>query len=231
MPGSLSAGRTTTEARRRYFFAYSSPCPLELSTKNALTNFPISFSGIMKGERNRERMARKSIRSTVFLVPRNSPLTFGDLKRGATLILQPMIEHESVTYHFDALKRLNGKSALGAFYYAPVVFSEKDVGGKVFGQLLASQSSLLYQLQDIRSDIGLVVCGPEHRLKTVHLGKHHGETQPVFDEMLGVFKGVVAPKLILTKHCRVCPYEKRCLDQAKKGKVGDVVSQCDLFCG
>ena len=106
------------------------------------------------------------------LIPRNSPLTIADLKQGAPFIVNVAIEHKSVMCRLDALKRVDGQSLLASFYYAPVAFSESDIVGKHIERLLTLGSLLLSHVQKTHSNIGIVVSGPEHKSKILHLGKY-----------------------------------------------------------
>lgn len=172
---------------------------------------------------NRLRLDYKSAATSAIInydpqsfVLRNSPVTITDLKRGATFIVDVAIDHKSIVCGLDALKRVDGKSPLGPFHYAPIVFSENDASGKSINRLLALQSLLLSRIQKVQPDFGMVVYGPEHKLRTVHLRKYYSEAQQIIDDILDVFNEITVPKLVLNKHCHICPYEKRCLNQAKK---------------
>src|SRR5262245_43265692 len=48
------------------------------------------------------------------------------LKRGASIILDATIEDEHLFVEIDGLKRREGPSSLGAFYYAPVLFCPNE---------------------------------------------------------------------------------------------------------
>jgi predicted RecB family nuclease len=148
-------------------------------------------------------------------IPENPPLSIGALKQGAPLIVNAAIKHKSIRCEFDALKRVDGKSLLGSFYYVPVVFSEHNTIGKQQELLLSLGSLILSDVQKISSDIGIVIFGPEYNSRTLHLKKHHRQIQQLVDEIVDVRNNSTVPKLILNKNCRVCQYEKRCLDQAK----------------
>ena len=149
-------------------------------------------------------------------VLRNSPLTIADLKRGAPFIIDVAIEHKSIMCRLNALKRVDRKSPIGSFSYVPVVFNEKDIVGNHIERLLALESLLLSYVQKTYSNVGIVVYGPEHKSRTLHLEKHRRESVQILDGILDISNGIMVPKLALNKHCRVCVYEKRCLDQARK---------------
>ena len=44
-----------------------------------------------------------------------------DLKKGKRLVLNPYIEHRGNKIRCDALERVEGKSDLGDFHYAPIL--------------------------------------------------------------------------------------------------------------
>src|SRR4051812_2553640 len=55
-------------------------------------------------------------------VARNIPLTTASLKEGSQYILDGTLEDDSLSLHFDGLKRVDGPSKLGNFHYVPVLF-------------------------------------------------------------------------------------------------------------
>src|SRR5262249_28720713 len=57
-------------------------------------------------------------------VARNIPLTTAGLKEGPQYILDGTLEDDSVSLHFDGLKKVDGPSMLGNFHYIPVLFHE-----------------------------------------------------------------------------------------------------------
>jgi hypothetical protein len=46
------------------------------------------------------------------------------LKRGAPYLFDVTAKTDSVEFHFDGLKRVDGDSSLGSFHYAPTLFHE-----------------------------------------------------------------------------------------------------------
>ena len=58
--------------------------------------------------------------------PRVSSLTLDDLQQGQPLILDCIVDTDQYGFHFDALKRVNGKSLLGPYHYIPVMFTHED---------------------------------------------------------------------------------------------------------
>jgi hypothetical protein len=55
-------------------------------------------------------------------VSRNIPLTVSRLKQGQQFILDSTLEDDVLSLHFDGLKKVEGESKLGVFYYVPILF-------------------------------------------------------------------------------------------------------------
>lgn len=142
-------------------------------------------------------------------------ITSFDLKRGAIFIVDTVLEHNSITFHFDALKQSAGKSSLGLFYYIPVLFSEDNSIHKQQKHLLSLGCFMLERIQGVYPSTCIVVCGKECKFRTVHLEKYRTTIQQELDELIAIANNGTAPKLILNKHCRMCQYERRCLEQAR----------------
>lgn len=151
-----------------------------------------------------------------FLNVQNACLTCSDLKNGPLFILDVTLEHDSIAFHFYALKQVPGKSLLGSFHYLPILFHEDGTIHKQQELLLSLGSLALEHIQGVYSNIGLIVGGKELRSRTIHLKKYRSNIQQNINELLAISNNITVPRLILNKQCSICHYEKRCLDQAKK---------------
>ncbi len=58
--------------------------------------------------------------------PSEDRLRLHDLERGRPIIFGGSIHHDAIVFTYDALQRIPGRSALGPFQYAPVLFIPDD---------------------------------------------------------------------------------------------------------
>lgn len=149
-----------------------------------------------------------------FIAP-NSPLTKSDLVKNSQLfIIGAVIIHGDVTFHFDALKQVPGKSLLGSFHYVPILFSENATIQKQQEMLLSLGSLVLGHIQGAYTTFGFIAFGNECKFTKVYVQKYRLKIEQNIRDLLAILNNAI-PKLILNKHCRICQYEKRCFDQAK----------------
>src|SRR5947209_6259255 len=80
-------------------------------------------------------------------IPQGLPLTAELLKRGLPLLLGTTFEDSDLSIRFDALLRMEGKSRLGGFHYAPVLFHEAGNPTPDLRVVLAAFAELLGPLQ------------------------------------------------------------------------------------
>ena len=152
---------------------------------------------------------------TQSLILQKSHITHSDLKRSAIFIVDTILEHNSIVFNFDALKQVSGQSSLGLFYYIPIFFSGDNIIDKQQIQLLSLGGFTLERIQGVYPSTGIIVYGQECRFRTVHLEKYRTTIKQVLEELIAIANNGTEPKLILNKHCRMCCYERRCLEQAK----------------
>jgi len=171
-----------------------------------------------KIERDHKSIAACSLvhrSDTRSFILQKSHITSFDLKQNAILIVDTVLEYHSIMLHFDALKRVSGQSSLGLFYYIPVLFTENNAIQKQQKQLLSLGGFVLERIQGLYPSTGIIVSGQECKFRTVHLEKYRTTIQQGLGELIAIADNGTEPKLILNKHCRMCQYERRCLEQAK----------------
>ena len=93
---------------------------------------------------------------------RGVPATDDALKEGKPLLVDAVLEDESVSLRLDALKKANGASKLGDFHYLPVLHVHGDKVGKHQKLLLAVFGLVLDRVQGLRPAVGLVEIGRAH---------------------------------------------------------------------
>lgn len=145
---------------------------------------------------------------------KSSPATTPDLRSGHELILGPTLEDDQTAFAFDALRRLDGESALGPFHYGPVLFWHRDSVTAAETRLLAAGGLILARHQGVQPKTGTLVCGSSCTVRTVKLTNHYRAVQNLLDSALAMASDSAAPTLRLNDHCGVCEFRDDCRRQA-----------------
>ena len=135
-----------------------------------------------------------------------------DIHSGQEIILGPILEDGQTAFNFDALRRVDGESFLGAFHYAPVLFWQGETLGRNQTLLTAVGGIILSRHQRVQPKTATVIFGSECKARTIQLGNHYKAAQQVLDS-LGSGE---APRLILNDHCPLCEFRDQCREQAIK---------------
>lgn len=135
------------------------------------------------------------------------------LEPGHPVLFGGSIHHNSRFFTYDALQRIPGRSALGAFQYAPVLFLPDGGIRAQHKQLLAFGASVLQCLQSTIPNTGFVVCGANCRHASVRLEKYNRLVPRLLDEVLAL-PTADPPRLVLTRHCDTCQFLGLCKAQA-----------------
>jgi predicted RecB family nuclease len=143
-------------------------------------------------------------------VERNILLSPAALKRGAAFILNARLEDGDIALDFDGLKRLPGRSMLGNFHYAPVLFSPGRQGRKPQRAMLDVYGLLLAHLQGRRPSHGIVWEGKQCRRTRVRLTPNPRAAEHLLEELRKLRAADAPPRLVLNKHCRECEFRQRC---------------------
>src|SRR5262249_40643658 len=116
-----------------------------------------------------EAVARLATRFGEGDATRGTSVTAPALKHGESLLADATFEDGALPLRFDALKRADGPSKLGAHHYVPVLHNHGDKVGRRQKLLLAVLGLALDRVQGLRPAVGLVARGPEGRLGKVRL--------------------------------------------------------------
>jgi predicted RecB family nuclease len=144
-------------------------------------------------------------------------VTVATLKHGAPLLADADLEDETLSLHFDALKRADGASQLGDHHYVPVLHHHEDKVGRRQKLLLALHGLALARVQGLRPAVGLVAHGLEARLAKVHLdAKLYRHAEEILDELKRLQAGAELLRLTLNGHCQQCEFRQRCRTQAEE---------------
>jgi predicted RecB family nuclease len=147
------------------------------------------------------------------MIARCVPIDAATLRRGAAIFLDGDLEDEHFLLHFDGLKRVNGRSAIGRYHYVPVLFYESHRIRKEQKLLVAVYGLIVSRLQLRRPDFGIIRCGEDARSVKVSLGRHFSEAEAVVESLEQIVDSA-PPPLILNDHCPSCEFRARCSEQA-----------------
>jgi predicted RecB family nuclease len=144
-------------------------------------------------------------------------LSLAVLKRGAAHLLDVRAEDESVSLSFDGLRRVPGRSLLGDFHYAPVLYHESEKVGPVQRLLLAALGRVIGDLQGRQPDTAFVYRGrgdrPARVSLTVGLQEEAGRAWRDLREQQ---REASRPRLTLNDHCAECEFRDGCHQEATR---------------
>lgn len=146
--------------------------------------------------------------------PRLSYFTLDDLQQGHALILDCTVETDQFHFHFDALKRMDGKSSLGSFHYTPVMFVHEEKLRERHSQILACGMFVVGQMQKHTPETGFLVVGKKCRLSRIQFGTRSDKIQELMEQLSQFVEGTFAPEVRLNRHCDVCAYRDQCMVEA-----------------
>jgi predicted RecB family nuclease len=146
-------------------------------------------------------------------VPQGLPVNAELLKRGLPLLLDTTIEDGDLSIRFDALLRVEGKSRLGGFHYAPVLFHEAEKPTPDLRVILAAFAELLAPFQGSVPARATLVHGSGCRERKVKLACVAKQARRLLRELREARDGP-APRLTLNDHCQACEFRKRCHAEA-----------------
>ncbi len=81
------------------------------------------------------------------------------LKKGASIILDAIIEDEALSLHLDGLMRVEGPSRLGGYHYIPILVVEGEKLGRDQKRLLETLGLIIGDLQAKQPVHGIVIRG------------------------------------------------------------------------
>ena len=147
--------------------------------------------------------------------PPISIVSLHDLKQGHPLILDCIIETTSFRFHFDGLKKVDGKSALGPFHYIPIMFCHDDKIREQHRLMSAFGALCIHQIQQRTPEIAITISGPRYKESTFQIAKRCDRMSRVKDHLLSLCNGNDESRVRLNEHCSVCEFHQRCATEAK----------------
>ena len=147
-------------------------------------------------------------------VARNTLLNTALLKRGVQYLFDVTAKTDSLEFHFDGLKKVHSVSRLGAFHYVPILFHEGSTVRKEQRTLLELACLVLERLEARRPNSGIVYYGKECSSTKARLDANLKKGNRLLSEAVMMASSQSPPRLLLSKHCDICEFRQRCLQQA-----------------
>ncbi len=141
-------------------------------------------------------------------------LSAAGLRKSPSFVLGALLEDRSYAVHFDALRKIDGPSALGAFRYEPVLFCAAQRVRALDRQQLATRAILLARIQGTLPSGGTVYLGRNSARTVIRFGSMLKTAENVLRDAERLQRAEAPPKLLLNDHCQVCAFRDRCRDQA-----------------
>ncbi|MCP1849723.1 MULTISPECIES: TM0106 family RecB-like putative nuclease [unclassified Bradyrhizobium] len=141
-------------------------------------------------------------------------LSAESLGKKASLVLGARLEDARYAVHFDALRKIDGPSALGDFRYEPVLFCAAPRVRAFDRQQLATRAVLLGRLQGALPSGGTVYLGHNSARTSIRFGSTLTTAENILRDVDRLQRAEAPPKLLLNDHCRICSFRDRCRDQA-----------------
>ena len=143
-------------------------------------------------------------------------ITRAELRKGTNLILDAELQDDTFGVRFDGLKRVDGHSDLGSFYYVPILFSESHNVHRWHRLLLASLGTLIGRLQKRAPTRGVMYHREPCVATSIQFGAAARAGEDTVHDLARMWRNGVAPPLHLNGHCPVCEFRVECRSQAIK---------------
>jgi predicted RecB family nuclease len=141
-------------------------------------------------------------------------LSIVNLRRRAPYILTTRLEDDRHLVLFDGLRMIAGASALGDFYYEPVMFCAARRVRACDRRQLAMLAILLGRVQGVIPTGGIVYLGRDAARTSIRFGTALQAANTLLREAERLQRTETPPKLLLNDHCRICGFRNRCSDRA-----------------
>jgi len=119
----------------------------------------------------------------------------------------------NVSFDVCAVERLIGRSALGTYYYSPIIFTPNEKLSKEDSLEIAYDAIILEVLQDRMPEHGKVVHGNGFRTSMLKIGSQIEKVKNIIAKIRNIDLGN-PPKIILNRHCYVCEFKNSCRKKA-----------------
>ena len=132
------------------------------------------------------------------------------LKRGIPLILDADVKDDILSVKIDGLRRVDGPSRLGGFYYVPILFVEGEKIRREQRRLLEMCGLMIGDIQGKQPAYGIVVRGKGLTTGKIQFKAGSRSARRDIDEVKKLGDAASPPKLILNDHCQVCEFKQKC---------------------
>lgn len=137
------------------------------------------------------------------------------LRGGRAHLLDVRAEDEGTSLVFDGLRRVPGRSVLGDFHYAPVLYHETGRVGPVQRLLLAALGRVVGDIQGRQPETGFVYQARADRPVRVRLTPRlQEEAGRAWRDLREQQAAAGRPRLVLNAHCAECEYRDGCRREA-----------------
>ena len=130
------------------------------------------------------------------------------------IILEAAGVADGLEANFDGLQRTPGDSRLGPYPYRPIRFCRHPQPNSAIRLLLAFDALILGHLQNVRPDIGILLCGPAFKRIRVHLIMHLNSLAAALKHLRIQSTSEQEPPLMLNRHCNICEFKQLCRAKA-----------------
>ena len=146
-------------------------------------------------------------------VLKSPSINFRTLRQGKLLILDARMTVSDLAASIDAVRRVDGPSLLGDFFYQPIKFSRHDKPGKLERFLLAFHSLVIGEWQGHTPTHGSFIFGLNLQHQTVKLQALQSRVRRLLTDLRALADS--PPPLILNQHCPSCEFRARCRQEAE----------------
>lgn len=146
--------------------------------------------------------------------PSISNIDRDELRIGKKIISGGCLHHDGFTFHVDGLKKVSGKSALGAFHYIPILCYHENQLQHPQKLLLAYGAFVLGLIQERSPSSGIIFYGDSMASMTIRLDSLNKQLQFVVNELKQIRSNTVTIQLRLNKHCEQCEFRELCHSKA-----------------
>lgn len=136
------------------------------------------------------------------------------LQKGTKFIFDTLLEADNIDSRYDALEKVIGKSDIGSFHYAPILFSEKEKISKENKMMLAFQGFVIGNIQNRTPQYGKIIHGQRFKTVKVNLQRIIPSIKRLTNEISNFISDGNPPKLMLNSHCKICEFKDSCRNKA-----------------
>ncbi|MCD4685698.1 MAG: IS66 family transposase, partial [Anaerolineae bacterium] len=176
---------------------------------------PHEYSTIL--EQRKQANQRQFISTLKQKSPDVQPYARDNLKSGNEFLINAALQIEGLEVACGLLTKVEGRSSLGNYHYAPTIFVGTHKIGAEQKLELVFAGHVLERIQNKPPATGKIVGanGKSHRVKLENSGKTLIPLLEPLQDWVAA-SSVDPPLIILNKHCTTCPFRTPCREQAEQ---------------